>query len=136
VELYDWLLALHVIAAFGLAAGIVANWALVLATRAQVVGPEQAMRYGGIAGPMTGAMSGVALLLGIGLVLEVDAYEIFDFWIIAAIVLWAVAMVLGPKAGEAFREGPAGRKKGVTLLTANSVITTVILILMIWKPGA
>ena len=136
MSLYDWLLALHVISAFGIVAGVVSSWTLVLMTRAQVLGPEQAMRFGGIAGPMTGAMGGLTMLFGVGLVLEVDRYEIFDFWIIAALVMWLVAMVLGPKAGEAFRSGPAGRSKGITLLSINSVLMLAILILMIWKPGA
>ena len=136
VELYDWLLVLHVISAFGIVAGVVANWTLVLATRAQVVGPEQAMRFGGIAGPMTGAMAGIAFLFGIGLVIEVDAYEILDLWIVVSLVLWLIAMVTGPMAGKSFQQGPSGRQKGIQLLALNTVLVTVILILMIWKPGA
>jgi hypothetical protein len=136
VGLYDWLLALHLISAFGLVAAVVANWTLVWATRSQVVGPEEAGRFGAIAGPFTGVMALPTLVFGVWLAFEVDAYELFDGWIIGAIVLWVAAMVIGPITGKAFAEGPAGRQKGVTLLGVNSVVVLAILILMIWKPGA
>lgn len=136
VELYDWLLALHVISAFGILAGVVASWTLVLATRARILGPAEAGRFGGIAGPMTAASAGLALVFGVWLVIDVDAYEILDAWILVPIVLWAIMQVTGPLAGRAFREGPSGRRRGISLLALNTAFATIILILMIWKPGA
>ena len=136
MDLYDWLLAFHLIGAFGLIAAMVANWTLVWASGSQVVGPAEAGRFGAIAGPMSGIMATVALIFGVWLAFEVDAYDLFDFWIIGAIVLYVAAMVIGPRAGKAFQSGPAGRKTGVTLLGINTVLATLILILMVWKPGA
>ena len=97
------------------------------------------------------------LLFGIWLALEVDGYELWDGWIIAAIVLWLVAAALGRQTGEAYMQGmtkaqeleKAGQSgpspellalnrtsRGLLFQVLSSVVVLLILIDMIWKPGA
>jgi len=138
VELYDWLLFLHVLSAFVVVAALTALWGIVYATRAggPLEGPDAA-RIGAFAGPMVGAGLMGTLIFGVWLALDVEIYDILDGWIIAALVLWAVAGWAGGAAGKTFREDPvAGRATGIRLQAVNTAVTFVILILMIWKPGA
>ena len=91
VSLYDWLLFLHVAAAFSLVAGIVAYGVVVLGGAGDVVRgvlavPALAMWNAGGLG---------VLVLGIALAVDVDAYDVWDGWILAAIVLWFVASAAG-----------------------------------------
>jgi hypothetical protein len=130
VSLYEWLLFLHVLAAFMLVAGLAAYGALVLggggeATRRALEPPALVLwNTGGIG----------VLLFGIWLALEVDGYELWDGWIIAAIVLWLVASGAGGGLSRAVREGTPGRSG--LLLAVMAVATFVLLIDMIYKPGA
>ena len=139
VELYDWLLLGHVISAFGIVASLTVLWVMVLATRpaAATLGPEEAGRLGAFAGPLVGITAGLTLVFGIALAVERDEYGIFDGWILASIVLWVAASATGQLAGKALAEDPVGgRSRGVGLHALSSVIVVVILVLMIWKPGA
>jgi hypothetical protein len=138
MELYDWLLFLHVLAAFVSIAAMTVLWGLVLGTR----GPEPAIdgptatSIGRVAGIAVGASLGLVLLLGIWLVLEVDGYELWDGWILASIVLWVLGAAAGGKSGREAERGPEGRRGWIRLQAANSVLLLAILVLMIWKPGA
>jgi uncharacterized membrane protein len=138
MDLYDWLLFLHVLAAFAGVAALVVLWGVVLATRgpSPAMDPPTAMSLGRTAGITVGATLGLVLLLGIWLAIEVDDYELWDGWILASIVLWLVGAVTGGKAGREFERGPEGRAGGIRFQAFNSVVLVVILILMIWKPGA
>ena len=80
-----------------------------------------------------------ALVFGVWLAIVEDAYQLWDLWIIAAIVLWAVGTEFGRRAGTAVRHrrGPGDRSRRVVLLhAASSVAVLLILLLMIWKPGS
>ena len=136
MTLYDWLLFLHVLSAFVLVGALTALWGLVLSTRpsAPMLAAEEAMRFGRIAGPLVGVGTMGTLVFGIWLALDVDRYHIWDAWIVAALVLWAVAGGTGARAGKAFAVG--GREAGVRLQAVNTVAVLAILVLMIWKPGA
>ena len=139
MELYDWLLFLHVLSAFVVVGSLTLLWALVFAGRgpAPVLGVEARARLGRIAGPLVGVGLMGTLVFGIWLALNVDGYEIWDGWIIAALVLWAVGGFAGSRAGQLFERDPVGeRQAAIRLQTVNSVAVVVILILMIWKPGA
>jgi uncharacterized membrane protein len=139
VELYDWLLFLHVLSAVILVGALTALWALVLATRpaSPVLAAEGAMRFGKIGGPLVGAGLVGTIVFGIWLAIDVDGYELWDGWILASLVLWAVAAWSGGKAGKEFQEDPVGgRGAGVRFQAVNSVLVLAILVLMIWKPGA
>jgi uncharacterized membrane protein len=138
VDLYDWLLFLHVLSAFVAVGAMTVLWGIVLGTRAPApsIDPGAAMTIGRGAGIAVGVGMIAALLLGIWLAIDVDGYELWDGWILASIVLWAVGTGAGAKAGREFERGPEGRQAGIRLQAANSVLLLVILVLMIWKPGA
>jgi uncharacterized membrane protein len=105
----------------------------------------------------TGIGSVGTIVFGIWLAFSVGGYDIWDGWIIAAIVLWAVAGGLGGRTGKAYMGGMNKAKEleaagqtgpnaellalnrtqiGLLLHTASSVALLLILIDMIWKPGA
>jgi hypothetical protein len=81
------------------------------------------------------------LVLGVWLALDIDGYEIWDGWIIAAIVLWLLATGAGSQVSRAVQ--PRGDNSAVALppavVTAHWVRTLVVIALlavMIYKPGA
>lgn len=139
MDLYDWLLFLHVLGAFLAVGSLTALWALVLgnAGETQLLPADAAMRFGRIAGITVGVGMMGALVFGIWLAIDVDGYELWDGWILASLVLWAVAGWTGGQAGRAFERDPVGgRAAGIRYQTLTSVGVFVILVLMIWKPGA
>ncbi len=100
---------------------------------------------------------GGAIVLGIWLAFSYGGYDIWDGWIIAAIVLWAVVGALGQRTGAAYMQGmtkaqelqAAGQtgpnaellalnrtSSGVLFQAAATVVVLLILVDMIWKPGA
>lgn len=138
MDLYDWLLFLHVLSAFVAVGAMTVLWGIVLGTRAPApsIDPASAMAIGRSAGITVGVGMIGALVLGIWLAIDVDGYELWDGWILASIVLWAVGAWAGGKAGREFERGPERRQAGIRLQVVNSVLLFVILVLMIWKPGA
>jgi len=144
VEFYDWLLFLHVGAAFALVAAMVAYWAAILATGDgdhPVVSVVQRP-----AGILIVLGSLLTLVLGIWLALDNDTFEIWDGWIIASIVLWAIGVGTGQRSGMLLarpgvgedRAAGAGsvRQQGVVMHAVSSAAILLVLILMIFKPGA
>jgi hypothetical protein len=135
VSLYETLLFLHVLLAFALVAGIVAYGVVVFADDAtgrlrSVLGvPALALWNAGGMG---------VLVFGIALALEVDGYEIWDGWIIAAIVLWFIASAAGGPLSRAVRDTATALDGGRArlLVAVMSVASLLLLIDMIWKPGA
>jgi hypothetical protein len=130
VSLYEWLLFLHVLAAFLLMAGLVAYGVLVLggggdAARRALAQPALALWNAGGLG---------VLVLGVWLALHLDAYELWDGWIIAAIVLWLVASGAGGRLARGVREGVPDRAElTFAVMTAASFL---LLVDMVFKPGA
>jgi len=153
------MLVLHVLSAFSLVAGIIFFWVLIVAVR-QTDTPEGTIRMGPlsrIAEVAVGVGAGGTILLGVWLAFSVGGYDIWDGWIIAALVLWVIATGLGQRAGAAYVEGvkkaqelqTAGQtgpnaellalnrtSRGVVLQLLTSIVVLLILIDMIWKPGA
>jgi hypothetical protein len=139
VDLYDWLLFLHVLSAFLAVGALTALWALVLCTRGPTpaISPDSAMRFGRTGGILVGVGMVGVLIFGIWLAIHVDGYQLWDGWILASLVIWAISGWAGGQAGRAFEKDPiGGRQKGIRLQALNSAGLFVILILMIWKPGA
>ncbi len=138
MNLYDWLLFLHVLSAFVGVGAMTALWALALGTR------QPAPAFDGPAASSFGRWSGIAvgvgltgaLVFGVWLAIDVDAYEVWDGWILASLVLWAIGGWAGGKAGKEFERGPEGRSGWLRFQALNSVLVLAILMLMIWKPGA
>jgi uncharacterized membrane protein len=159
MTLDDWILALHVLSAFAYVAGIVLFWVLVVAVR-QADTPEGTIRLEPVVkvgNAAVGLGAGGTIVLGIWLAFSVGGYDIWDGWIIAAIVLWLISAEIGRRTGAAYRlgmtkaqelqtagqTGPSAEllahnrtSTGVRLHTLTSVVVLLILIDMIWKPGA
>ena len=139
MDLYDWLLFLHVLGAFVAVGALTALWGLILGTRgaAPLFDPPAALRFGRISGILVGVGMITALVFGIWLAIDVDAYELWNGWILASLVLWAIGGWAGGQAGRAFEsDALANRAKGIRFQAINSVAVLVILVLMLWKPGA
>jgi hypothetical protein len=139
VDLYDWLLFLHVLSAFLAVGALTALWALVWSSRAAapVVSADSVMRFGRTAGIVVGIGMMGAVIFGIWLAIEVDGYELWDPWILASLVIWAIAGWAGVQSGKAFTsDAVGGRQAGIRYQAINSAGLFVILLLMIWKPGA
>ena len=155
----DWMLALHVLSAVAFVSGIVLFWVLIVAVR-RIDTPDETLRLGPLAkvgNAAVGIGMGGTIVLGIWLAFSVGGYDIWDGWILAALVLWLIAAELGRRTGAAFMEGPmkaqelaaAGQtvpnaellavnrtSTGLLMHTLASVVVVLILIDMIWKPGA
>jgi uncharacterized membrane protein len=158
LSLNDWILSFHLLSAFAYVGGMVLSWVLIVAVRradtpAGTIEMEKVVKVGTIA---TGAGAGGTILFGIWLAFSKDSYAIWDGWIIAAIVLWAIAGGLGGRTGKTYMEGmnkakeleTAGQtgpssellalnrtQNGVVLHALASLALFLILIDMIWKPG-
>jgi hypothetical protein len=135
---YDWLLFLHVLSAFALVVTVVIFSAFAL-------GAATDRRVLAVANVMWGVGGLGTLVLGIWLALYVDGYEIWDGWIIAAIVLWAIATELGRRAQLGFTPQTAGADAAAATGVSQqanlmhwlrSLAVLLLLIVMIYKPGA
>jgi hypothetical protein len=106
VGFYDWMLALHLLAAFMIAAALVLFSVLVVAgRRMDTLEQTRALfRLGPIGAPLIGVGMGLTLLLGIVLAIDSDDFQLWDVWVILAIVLWAVLGWVGQRTGEYYTE--------------------------------
>ena len=107
MSLDDWILALHVLSAFAYVAGMILFWVLIVAVR-QADTPEGTIRMGPIVkvgNAAIGIGAGGTILLGIWLAFSVGGYDIWDGWIIAALVLWVLSAALGQRTGAAYMQG-------------------------------
>jgi uncharacterized membrane protein len=158
VRFSDWLLALHLLAAFALMAALVLYTAVMVANWGGDR-PQRAAAYfrvAAIGGPLVGAGAGLALLFGIALAIDLDQYELWDGWILLSIVLWAVGGATGSRVGAHYTrvqelverlaadgDDPSAElaaqlsdRKARTLHAITVIAFTAVLVLMIFKPGA
>jgi uncharacterized membrane protein len=159
VSFVDWALVVHVLSAFAYIAGLVVFWVLIVAVR-RTDTPAETMRMEpivkvGSAAVGIGAVG--TIVVGLYLAFAVNGYAIWDGWIIAAIVLWAVSGALGQRTGAAYQQGmdkakeldAAGKtgpdegllalnrtQAGLILHSLTSLAVLLILLDMIFKPGA
>jgi uncharacterized membrane protein len=159
VSFYDWLLALHLLAAFALVAALTIYWIVAVAARG-VDRPADSLRYFRITKPanvavIVGTLG--TLILGIWLAIDADAYQVWDGWMLGAIVLWVISSGTGQRGGVVYQEAEKqarqlvaeGRnepnaelvaklrdRRAMLLNIASSLAVLLILIDMIWKPGA
>ena len=155
----DWALVVHVLSAFAYVGGLVVFWVLIVAVRsvdtpAETLRMEPIVKVGTVA---VGIGAVGTIVVGVYLACAVDSYAIWDGWIIAALVLWAVAGGLGQHTGVAYMQGmnkakeldAAGKtgadqellalnrtQTGLLLQTLASLAVLLILVDMIFKPGA
>jgi hypothetical protein len=138
---YDWLLFLHVLAAFVMVSGAALFMGALLALRRR---PDTviAARLAPAATVLWGIGSLAVIVFGIWLAFHVSVYSITDGWIIAAIVLWAIGGAIGGRIGKgysALRGGGVGAMELNQLTIMNVVLAIVLLAIlydMIYKPGA
>lgn len=154
---YQWLLALHVTGAFLLLGGsIVAAIFNVLARRRERPS-EIALFYGLIRIGELGIYAGLALTIVLGLWLVHEAgYGYGQFWIWAAILLWIAGSALGGVGGArqgraqklakrlaAESDAPSPELRALVrdgaaaaMFWGSGAAILLILVLMVWKPGA
>jgi hypothetical protein len=155
----DWLLALHVLSAFALVAAMVLFWVVVIVARRNPL-PETVAIAGRLV-PVGNIAVAVGLIgtivFGIWLAIALDEVKVWDGWVIAAIVLWAIGAETGRRAGVEYEAATkratelvaAGAtepdpeltrltktSRGLLLHSVSSLMILLILIDMIWKPGA
>ena len=155
----QWILALHVLSAFAYVAGMIVFWVLIVAVRRTdtadgTIRMAPIVKVGTIG---TGVGAAGTVVFGLWLTFSIGGYRIWDFWIIAALVLWAIAGGLGGRTGKAYMEGMTKAREleaagqtgpnaellalnrtqiGLRLHTASSIAILLLLIDMIWKPFA
>ena len=135
MSLDDWIRALHILSAFALVGALTVFWFGYLLLRADGVASGALGRLFtvgtiAIAIGLTGT-----LVFGVWLSISLDGYEPWDGWVIAAFVLWLIAGGTGDRAGRLSRQ-PGGIQQALVLHAVSSLVVVLILIDMIWKPGA
>jgi uncharacterized membrane protein len=155
---YEWLLFLHVTGAFLFLGGVVVAWVLGIAAARRDRPAEIAVLLGltGTAAAAIGLGMMLTIVFGLWLVFDVDAYSLWDGWVVAAIVMWALSGALGGAGGKRDKatrllaerlasEGDAPSQElaarvrdpvALSLNVASSLLGFAILAVMIWKPGA
>ena len=158
MDKYEWLLFLHMSGAFLLVGGIVVAWTFGIAAVRREVPSEIAllMRLTGAAAAAIGLGLLLTIVFGLWLVFDLDFYELWDGWIVAALIMWFLSGALGGAGGRRDKEtrmfaerlaagGDAPSPElqarvrdpiALSLNVASSLLALAILVLMIWKPGA
>lgn len=153
---YEWLLFLHVTAAFLFFSGAVVAGLLQFSAMQRTRPSEIALlfRLTRVAVILVGVGSVAALGLGIWLA-HYLGYSFGDEWIVAAIVLWFVSVALGGVGGRTYRkarelaEQLAGAEDepndelrrlvrsipALVLSYLSTAALVAIFALMVWKPG-
>jgi hypothetical protein len=124
---YDWLLFLHLLAAFMLAVTVVSYTAVALGAAAggrTLFVADRCWDVGGLG----------TLVLGIWLALYLDEYDFWDGWILGAIGLWIVATGLGQSTQRRLAADAQANIAAMHWLRTLAVLG--LLVLMVWKPGA
>ena len=147
MDLNDWILSLHLLSAFALVGALVIFWIMIVAL-------WRTDSTGRVASLMVGSLG--TIVFGVWLAISLDAYQVWDGWVIAAIVLWAIAVEVGRRAGTGYGAAGAeaerlvasgtqtspvvaetfGASRAFQLHAVSSVLILLILIDMVWKPGA
>ena len=157
VSKYDWLLVFHVTGAFLLIGGTVMGGVFNIAALRRERPSEIALLLGLTRWAVVAISAGVLLTLVFGLwLVSVRGYSYGSFWVIAALVLWVLANALGGAGGRREKEkrllaerlaaesdapSPELRSRlrdpvALGLSYASGVAVLLILVDMIWKPGA
>jgi uncharacterized membrane protein len=159
VSFDDWLLFVHVAAAFAVVAGVTVFTILVFTTR-RMDRPGDVLplfRIGDPANILVQGGSVVALLVGIWLAIRLPQYHPWDGWLIGAYVLWSIAGGVGGATGKEYARirksaqelvaagklEPSGalraELRSTKALVLHLVVVAAVLALvvdMIFKPGA
>ena len=155
----DWIFALHLLSAATLVGSLVMSW-IVVVSLLSVHTPCETLALSRVA--MVGTVTTVvgligAIAFGIWLAILRDAFHVWDGWVIAAIVLWVIAaaalwrsfteyakpveraralIAAGETAPSAELTASNRVSTGLLLRVLASAAIVLIVIDMIWKPGA
>jgi hypothetical protein len=153
VGFYDWMLAVHLLSAFAIAASLVLFSVLVIAGRRMTTLDQTRalFRMGRIGGPLIGIGMGLVLVVGVVLAIDSDDYQLWDAWVIVGLVLWAIAGFVGGRSGtyytgvqELAEKGGSEAEvfarlrasTGVRWHAATVVVFLLLVLDMIFKPWA
>ena len=155
----DWIFALHLLTAATLVGSLVMSWIVVVALySAETADETLSLNRVALVGTAT-TVAGLAGTIGFGLWLAIlhDAFQVWDGWVILAIVLWAIATMAflrsfveyakpAARARALVASGQTGAsadlaalnrtRAGLLLRALASAAVVLIVIDMIWKPGA
>lgn len=157
MDFYDWMLSLHLLAAFAVAAALVLYTVLVVSGRrmASLEQTRMLFRVAPIGTPLIGG--GLVLVLIFGVIMAIDGgpedFKIWNAWVIIGIVLWAMLGAIGQRTGayytavqELAESGGEGAEQeviarlraptGAMLHVATLVVFVLLLLDMIFKPWA
>jgi uncharacterized membrane protein len=159
VSFDEWILALHVLSAFSYVAGLVLFWVLIVAVR-RADTPEETIRLEPVVkvgNAAIGIGAGGTILFGLWLAFSYGDYDIWDPWIVIALVLWVAAAAAGSRTGMAYMQGmnkavelrTAGQtgpnadllalnrtQNGLLMHALATIIVVLIVLDMVFKPGA
>jgi hypothetical protein len=159
VSFEAWVFALHLLMAATLVGSLVMSWIVVVALlSAHTPGATLSLHRVGMVGT-TATVVGLVGAIGFGIWLAIlhEAFQLWDGWVIAAIALWLVATIAllrsfteyakpVAKARALVASGQSGpdpeltalnrTKSGLLLRSLASAAIVLIVIDMIWKPGA
>jgi hypothetical protein len=155
VDFTDWMLALHLIAAFAVASALVLFSVLVFSGRRMTTLEETRtlFRVAPTGNVLITAGLVLVVVFGVILALDSDTFDIWDGWIIAAIILAIAFGGVGQRSGayytdvQKLAEAPGGGNEaevlarlrastGAMLHFATVALFVLILLDMIFKPGA
>src|SRR3954470_10662993 len=137
MSLYETLLFFHVLGAFALVAGTTAMAPFALGWGQAALERNGAARLAMTGSILSGIGAVLTLVLGLWLVQKAD-YSFFRFWILGALVLWGIAGYSNGEVAKAARgvmkneDGAADVSK---LWIVDMLGATLLLVLMVWKPG-
>jgi hypothetical protein len=155
VRFYDWMLALHLLAAFAVGAALVLYSVLVFSGR-RMNDLEQTrllFRLAPYGTPLIAGGTVLVLVLGVILAIDHEEYHLWDLWVLIGIVLWAVLGAVGQRSGAYYtavqqvaeRGGPEAEAEvfarlraptGPRLHLATVVVFVLLVLDMIFKPWA
>jgi hypothetical protein len=147
------MLAFHLIAGFAIATALVLFSVMVYSGRRMTTLEQTRMlfRVGPLGGILIAAGIGLVFLLGVILAINSDRFELWDGWVIAGIVLWAVFAGVGQRTGKFYtdvqklaeQDGSEAEvlarlraPTGAMLHLATVGLFVLIVLDMIFKPGA
>ena len=155
----DWIFSLHLLSAATLVGSLVMSWIVVVALRSADT-PGATLSLNRVAKVGTVAIVvGLVGAIGFGIWLAIlrEAFQVWDGWVIAAIVLWSIATVALLRSFTEYAK-PARKARalvasgqtdasielnalnrtstGLLLRALASTAVVLIVIDMIWKPGA
>ena len=155
MDFTDWMIALHLLSAFAVASALVLFSVMVYSGRRVTTLEETRtlFRVAPMGTTLITAGLGLVVIFGVILALDSDAFEIWDGWIIAAIILSVAFGGVGQRAGAYYTEvqkiaetpGDGNEAEvlarlraptGAMLHFAAVVLFVLILLDMVFKPGA